>query len=114
MTEVLDGELQKYVVETGAYMREHFFGKYPELLSMVANMSDDEIWRLNRGGHDSLKVHAAYQAAANHKGQPTVILAKTIKGYGLGKSFEGRNATHQMKKLTLEKELQLYSIVVLN
>ena len=72
----------------GAYVREHFFGKYPELLAMVANMSDDDIWRLNRGGHDPHKVYAAYAAASRHTGQPTVILAKTIKGYGMGEAGE--------------------------
>ena len=80
-------------------MRKHFFGKYPELLEMVANMSDDDIWRLNRGGHDPHKIYAAYAAAVKHKGQPTVILAKTIKGYGMGEAGEGQNITHQQKKM---------------
>src|SRR6185369_16583280 len=83
----------------GAYTRENFFGKYPELKEMVANMSDDDIWRLNRGGHDARKVFAAYSAAMNHKGQPTVILAKTVKGFGLGKAAEGQMVAHQQKKL---------------
>ncbi|MGH9560190.1 MAG: pyruvate dehydrogenase (acetyl-transferring), homodimeric type, partial [Terracidiphilus sp.] len=82
-----------------AYTREHFFGKYPELKEMVANMSDEEIWRLNRGGHDPQKVYAAYASAVSHKGAPTVILAKTIKGFGMGKSGEGLNSAHQQKKL---------------
>ena len=82
-----------------AYVREHFFGKYPELLAMVANMSDDDIWRLNRGGHDPHKVYAAYSAASRHTGQPTVILAKTIKGYGMGEAGEAQNITHQQKKM---------------
>ncbi|HSQ05329.1 MAG TPA: pyruvate dehydrogenase (acetyl-transferring), homodimeric type, partial [Burkholderiales bacterium] len=83
----------------GAFVRQHFFGKYPELLDMVSNMSDDDIWRLNRGGHDPTKVYAAYAAAVKHQGQPTVILAKTIKGYGMGESGEGQNITHQQKKM---------------
>jgi pyruvate dehydrogenase E1 component len=99
MMECVDGEYQNFKAKGGAYTREHFFGKYPELKEMVANMSDDDIWMLNRGGHDPLKVYNAYQAAMTHKGQPTVILAKTIKGYGMGKSGEGLNITHQQKKL---------------
>ena len=97
-----DGDFQTYKAENGAYVRENFFGRDPRTAQMVAHMSDDEIWALRRGGHDYRKVYAAFEAAKNHKGQPTVILAKTVKGYGLGPSFEGRNATHQMKKLTLE------------
>ena len=97
-----DGDFQTYKAENGAFVRENFFGRDPRTAEMVAQMSDDDIWALRRGGHDYRKVYAAFQAAANHKGQPTVILAKTVKGYGLGPSFEGRNATHQMKKLTLE------------
>ncbi len=100
MQEVVDGEYQTYKSRDGAYVREHFFGKYPELLEMVADMSDDEIWRLNRGGHDTNKVFAAYAAAAQHTGQPTVILAKTVKGYGMGEAGEGQNITHQQKKMT--------------
>ncbi len=99
MEECVDGEYQNFKAKGGAYTREHFFGKYPELKAMVANMSDDEIWRLNRGGHDARKVYAAYHAAMNHKGQPTVILAKTVKGYGLGKFGEGQMVTHQQKKI---------------
>jgi pyruvate dehydrogenase E1 component len=99
MEECVDGEYQNFKAKGGAYTREHFFGKYPELKAMVANMSDEEIWRLNRGGHDPGKVNAAYAAAMAHKGQPTVILAKTVKGYGLGKVAEGQMVTHQAKKL---------------
>ncbi len=96
MEEAVDGEYQAYQVRGGAYTREHFFGKYPELLEMVATMSDEDIWRLNRGGHDPHKVYAAYAAAVEHTGQPTVILAKTVKGYGMGEAGEGQNVTHQM------------------
>ncbi|MCC2680582.1 MAG: 2-oxo-acid dehydrogenase component, homodimeric type [Nitrosospira multiformis] len=99
MMECVDGEYQTFKSRDGAYVREHFFGKYPELLEMVANMSDDDIWRLNRGGHDPHKVYAAYSAAVKHKGQPTVILAKTIKGYGMGEAGEAQNITHQQKKM---------------
>ena len=99
MMECVDGEYQNFKAKGGAYTREHFFGKYPELREMVANMSDDDIWRLNRGGHDPHKVFNAYRAAVEHKGQPTVILAKTVKGYGMGKAGEGLNITHQQKKL---------------
>jgi pyruvate dehydrogenase E1 component len=102
MEECVDGEYQNFKAKGGAYTREHFFGKYPELKAMVANMSDEEIWRLNRGGHDPQKVYAAYAAAATHKGQPTVILAKTVKGYGLGKGGEGQMVAHQQKKLSDE------------
>jgi len=99
MEEVVDGEYQAYKAKGGAYTREHFFGKYPELREMVANMSDEDIWRLNRGGHDAHKVYAAYHAASAHTGQPTVILAKTVKGYGMGPVGEGKMSTHQQKKL---------------
>jgi pyruvate dehydrogenase E1 component len=99
MEECVDGEYQAFKANDGAYVRKHFFGKYPELLDMVAHMSDDDIWRLNRGGHDPHKVYAAYAAAMQHKGQPTVILAKTVKGYGMGESGEGQNITHQQKKM---------------
>lgn len=99
MMECVDGEYQTFKARDGAYVRKHFFGKYPELLEMVANMSDDDIWRLNRGGHDPHKVYAAYAAAVKHEGQPTVILAKTIKGYGMGESGEAQNITHQQKKM---------------
>ncbi len=100
MEECVDGDYQNYKSKDGAYVRQHFFGKYPELLEMVANMSDDDIWRLNRGGHDPFKVYAAYAAASKHTGQPTVILAKTVKGYGMGQSGEGQNVTHQAKKMS--------------
>jgi pyruvate dehydrogenase E1 component len=99
MMECVDGEYQTFKARDGAYVRKHFFGKHPELLEMVANMSDDDIWRLNRGGHDPHKVYAAYAAAIKHTGQPTVILAKTIKGYGMGESGEAQNITHQQKKM---------------
>ncbi|MEY3202186.1 MAG: pyruvate dehydrogenase (acetyl-transferring), homodimeric type, partial [Pseudomonadota bacterium] len=94
-----DGEYQTMKSKDGAYVREHFFGKYPELAAMVANWSDADVWRLNRGGHDPHKVYAAYHAAVNHKGQPTVILAKTIKGYGMGEAGEAQNISHQQKKV---------------
>ncbi|HEY6597333.1 MAG TPA: pyruvate dehydrogenase (acetyl-transferring), homodimeric type [Asanoa sp.] len=97
-----DGDYQTYKAESGAYVREHFFGRDPRTRKMVEHMTDDEIWNLKRGGHDYRKIFAAYQAAMEHTGQPTVILAKTIKGWTLGSHFEGRNATHQMKKLTLD------------
>lgn len=99
MDECVDGDYQNFKAKSGAYTREHFFGRYPELKAMVANMSDDEIWRLNRGGHDPIKVFAAFDAAMRHTGQPTVILAKTVKGFGLGKAGEGQNISHQQKKL---------------
>ena len=102
MEECVDGEYQNFKAKGGAYTRENFFGKYPELKAMVANMSDEEIWRLNRGGHDPRKVYAAYAAAATHRGQPTVILAKTVKGFGMGKSGEGQMVAHQQKKLSDE------------
>ena len=102
MEDCVDGEYQNFKSKGGAYTREHFFGKYPELREMVANMSDEDIWRLNRGGHDPQKVHAAYAAAVANKGSPTVILAKTVKGFGLGKAGEGLNSAHQQKKLTDE------------
>jgi pyruvate dehydrogenase E1 component len=99
MQECVDGEYQAFKAKGGGYTREHFFGKYDELKELVANMSDEEIWRLNRGGHDPHKIYAAYHAAVNHKGQPTVILAKTVKGYGMGEAGEGQNITHQQKKM---------------
>jgi pyruvate dehydrogenase E1 component len=102
MMDTVDGEYQNYKANDGAYVRAHFFGKHPKLLEMVARMSDEDIWRLNRGGHDPHKVYAAYHAAVNHVGQPTVILAKTVKGFGMGKIGEGKNTTHQQKKLTDE------------
>src|SRR5690242_2498871 len=97
-----DGDYQTYKANDGAFVREHFFGRDPRTEAMVEPMSDAEIWNLKRGGHDYRKVYAAYDAALRHHGQPTVILAKTIKGYGLGAHFAGRNATHQMKKLSLD------------
>jgi pyruvate dehydrogenase E1 component len=103
MSEVVDGQYQKYVVSSGDYIRKHFFGVDPRLEAMVADLSDEQIRRLTRGGHDPAKVYAAYQTALEHKGAPTVILAKTIKGYGLGESGEGRNITHQQKKLNEEE-----------
>jgi len=102
--EVVDGDLLKYIVEGGAYMREHFFGKYPELLELVSHITDEDLERMKLGGHDPVKMYAAYQEAINHKGAPTVILARTIKGYGLGEAGEGRNITHNQKKLN-EDEL---------
>ncbi|MBA2654172.1 MAG: pyruvate dehydrogenase (acetyl-transferring), homodimeric type [Gammaproteobacteria bacterium] len=102
MDEAVDGEYQNYKANDGAYVRKHFFGKYPELLELVKDMSDDDIWHLNRGGHDPQKVYAAYAAATKHTGQPTVILAKTIKGYGMGAAGEGMNITHQQKKMSIE------------
>lgn len=101
MEEAVDGEYQNFKAKGGAYTREHFFGKYPELKDMVAAMSDQDIWRLNRGGHDPHKVYAAYAAATKHKGQPTVILAKTVKGYGMGDAGEGQNITHQQKSMDI-------------
>ncbi len=104
MDEVIDGDLLKYVVEGGAYFREHFFGKYPETLELVSHMSDDELIKMKLGGHDPVKMYAAYKEATEHKGRPTVILARTIKGYGMGSAGEGRNITHNQKKLN-EDEL---------
>ena len=101
MEETVDGEYQNYKSKGGDYVRENFFGKFPETREMVANMSDDEVWRLNRGGHDPLKVYAAYHNAVRHKGQPTIILAKTVKGYGMGAAGEGQNTAHQQKKLDI-------------
>ena len=98
MEEALDGDYQNYRAKGGAYVREHFFGKYPELEKLIENMTDDDIWRLNRGGHDQQKVYAAYAAAVKHTGQPTVILVKTVKGYGLGETGESMNIAHQLKK----------------
>ena len=100
MEEALDGDYQTYRANSGGYIREHFFGKYPELKDMVARMTDDDIWRLNRGGHDPHKVYAAFHSAFHHAGQPTVILAKTIKGYGMGDAGEARNISHQQKKIS--------------
>ena len=102
MEECVDGEYQNFKAKGGAYTREHFFGKYPELREMVSAMSDDDIWRLNRGGHDPHKVYAAYAAATSHKGQPSIVLAKTVKGYGMGDAGEGQNITHQQKSMDIE------------
>ncbi len=105
MDECVDGDYQKYIVEPGSYTRKHFFGKYPELLELVNHLSDEQISKLLRGGHDVRKMYAAYKAATEHKGQPTVVLAKTVKGYGLGEAGEGKNISHQQKKMN-EKELR--------
>jgi pyruvate dehydrogenase E1 component len=105
LDECVDGDFQKYIVETGSYIRKHFFGKYPALKARVNHLSDAQLTRMLRGGHDPLKVYAAYHAATHHTGQPTVILAKTVKGYGLGEAGEGRNISHQQKKMN-EKELR--------
>ena len=105
MSEAVDGDFQKYSVEPGSYTRKHFFGKYPKLFEMVNHLTDDQIRKLRRGGHDPQKVHAAFKAAVDHRGRPTVVLAKTVKGYGLGEGGEGRNVTHQQKKMN-EKELR--------
>ena len=102
MEECVDGEYQNFKAKGGAYTREHFFGKYPELKEMVAAMSDQDIWRLNRGGHDPHKVFAAYAAATSHKGQPSVVLAKTVKGYGMGDAGEGQHITHQQKSMDID------------
>ncbi len=105
MNESVDGDYQNYVARGGAYIRQHFFGKYPELLELVRDLSDEDLWRLRRGGHDPQKVYNAYKRAVEHTGSPTVILAKTVKGYGLGEAGEGRNITHQQKKLN-EQEME--------
>jgi pyruvate dehydrogenase E1 component len=107
MGEVVDGEYQKYAVESGAYVRQHFWGADPRLLEMVKHLSDEQLKKLTLGGHDPIKVHAAYKAAVEHSGQPTVILARTIKGYGIGEAGEGKNITHQQKKLN-EDELRAF------
>ncbi|MFB9376269.1 pyruvate dehydrogenase (acetyl-transferring), homodimeric type [Kineococcus gynurae] len=107
MNRTPDGDFQTFKAENGGFVKENFFGRDERTAKLVADMSDDEIWKLRRGGHDYRKVFAAYQAAMNHTGQPTVILAKTVKGYGLGSHFAGRNATHQMKKMTLD-DLKLF------
>ncbi len=106
MGEIVDGEYQKYIVEGGAYIREHFYGQYPELLDLVQGYSDDDLAKLRLGGHDPQKVYAAYYHAVNHKGAPSVILARTVKGYGLGEAGEGKNITHQQKKLNEAELLQ--------
>ena len=102
MEECVDGEYQDFKSKNGAYVREHFFGKYPETAELVKDWSDEDIWALRRGGHDPLKVYAAYAAAVKHTGQPTVILAKTVKGYGMGEAGEGQMITHQQKKMGIE------------
>src|SRR5258708_1871458 len=107
MGDLVDGEYQKLVVESGAYVRQHFFGSDPRLLQLVEPLPDEALRRLRLGGHDPRKVYAAYKAAVEHKGRPTVILARTIKGYGLGEAGEGKNVTHQQKKLN-EEELQVF------
>ncbi len=106
MEEAVDGDYQAYATRGGAFVREHFFGKYPELKELVADLSDDDLYRLKRGGHDPQKVYAAYAAAVKHTGQPTVILAKTVKGYGMGEAGEGQNITHQQKKMGEESLVQ--------
>ncbi|MGB3725308.1 MAG: pyruvate dehydrogenase (acetyl-transferring), homodimeric type [Glaciecola sp.] len=106
MNETVDGEYQNYKSKGGAYTRENFFGKYPELKEMVANMSDEDIWRLNRGGHDPVKVYAAYKRATETQGRPQVILAKTVKGYGLGDAGEGKNIAHNVKKMDTDSVKQ--------
>ena len=103
MEECLDGDYQTFKSKDGAYVREHFFGKYPELRALVANMSDEAIWKLNRGGNDAIKIYAAYDRAVNHIGQPTLILAKSVKGYGMGRAGEGQNTSHQQKKMALDE-----------
>src|SRR6516164_85513 len=102
MEECVDGEYQDFKSKNGAYVRQHFFGKYPETAALVKDWSDEQIWELRRGGSDPVKVYAAYAAAVKHTGQPTVILAKTVKGYGMGEAGEGQNITHQQKKMGLE------------
>jgi pyruvate dehydrogenase E1 component len=111
MNRTPDGDYQTYKAESGAYVRENFFGRDPRTLELVKDYTDDQVWGLKRGGHDYRKVYAAFKAASEHKGQPTVILTKTVKGYGLGPSFEGRNATHQMKKLSLENLKQFRDVM---
>ena len=103
MNSTLDGDFQKYAVESGAYIREHFFGPDPRLRKMVDHLTDDELQKLPRGGHDYRKLYAAYKTAIEHEGAPTVILAKTVKGWTLGADFEARNATHQIKKMTVDE-----------
>src|SRR5229473_1617709 len=107
MGEVVDGHYQKYAVQSGAYVREHFWGVDPRLLDMVKHLSDDQLKKLSLGGHDPIKVYAAYKAAVEHKGTPTVILARTIKGYGLGEAGEGKNITHQQKKLKAKHLIEI-------
>src|SRR5439155_9208753 len=103
MNETVDGEWQRYSIESGAYIREHFFGRDPRLLQMVEHLSDDDLSRLRRGGHDYRKVYAAYEVATHHRERPTAILAHTVKGWTLGSTAEARNITHQMKKLGIDE-----------
>src|SRR5438105_9876372 len=107
MGEIVDGQYQKYAVESGAYVREHFWGADPRLLEMVKHLSDDQLKKMKLGGHDPIKVYNAFKAAVEHKGSPTVVLARTIKGYGLGEAGEGKNITHQQKKMN-EDELRAF------
>ena len=107
MNETVDGEYQAMKAKGGAYVREKFFGKHPKLKELVSSMTDNDIWRLNRGGHDPHKVYAAYHSAITNVGSPTVIIAKTVKGYGMGKTGESINTTHQQKKLD-EHDLLYY------
>ena len=107
MNETVDGDYQTFKSKDGAYVREHFFGKYPETAALVADMTDDEIFALKRGGHESSKLYAAYKNAAETKGRPTVILAKTVKGYGMGEAAEGKNIAHQVKKMDMTHVLHL-------
>src|SRR5438128_11205823 len=107
MAEFVEGEYQKYAVEPVASFREHFWGKYPQLAEMVSHLSDEQLKKLTLGGHDPVKVHAAYNAAVSTTGQPTVVLARTIKGYGIGEAGEGKNITHQQKKMN-EDELRAF------
>jgi len=107
MGEISDGQYQNIFVESGSYFRQNFFGTDPRLLKMVEHLSDEQLARMRLGGHDPIKVHAAYKAAVEHRGSPSIILAKTIKGYGLGEAGEGKNITHQQKKLN-EEELSLF------
>src|SRR5499426_3965783 len=107
MGEIVDGQYQKYAVESGAYIREHFWGVDPRLLEMVKHLSDDQLKKLTLGGHDPVKVYNAYKTAVAHKGAPTVVLARTIKGYGLGEAGEGKNITHQQKKMN-ESDLRSF------
>ncbi len=102
MNETVDGDYQTFKSKDGAYVREHFFGKYPETAALVADWTDEQIWALNRGGHDPKKVYAALKKAQETKGQPTVILAHTIKGYGMGDTAEGKNIAHRVKKMNMD------------
>ena len=104
MMDTVDGDYQAFKANDGAYVRKHFFGRDPRTLEMVAHMSDNDIWNLRRGGHDPQKVYAAYHQAVHHKGEPTVLLIKTVKGFGMGKAGEGKNTVHQTKKLTEDRK----------